>query len=136
MKVSIRKYAEALVEVLKNEKDTKEVNAKIQNLLKILVRKKQGKLIKQLPEAFKKVWMKEKGQLEVKATLPHRPTDEEKLHLIKTLGAALKKEIILSVAVDENVLGGIKLEFEDYIIDSTLKGSLEMLKFNLTNSNN
>jgi len=133
MKVSIQKYAEALVEVLKDEKDTEEVNRKIQNLLKILVKRKQGKLVKQLPEAFKKVWMKEKGQLEIKVTMPYEPGDEGKLRLLKALGEVFKKEIILLVKVDANVLGGMKLEFEDYIIDGTLKGSLEMLKTNLTN---
>lgn len=136
MKITARKYAQALVEVLKNEKDQKEINEKIQNLIKILVKRKEGKTLKRFQAIFKTLWMREKGQLEVKLTLPYKPNDADKLKLIKSLGASLDKEIILNVIIDEAVIGGMKLEFEDYVIDGTVAKSLEMLKANLTNTTN
>jgi ATP synthase F1 delta subunit len=135
MKISIKKYAEALVESLADEKDKKKVGEKINNLLKILAKRKQSKLIRQLSQEFKTVWMKKKGQLEVLVTLPYKPSDEEKLRIIRSLGEALKKEIIMGIKVDEKVIGGMKIEFEDYIIDGTVAKSLEMLKLNLINTN-
>jgi len=136
MKISTRKYAQALVEVLKNDKDQKSIDEKIQNLIKILVRKKETKTLKRLPEIFKTLWLREKGQLEVRLTLPYKPTDNDKLKLVRGLGEALNKEIILNINVDEAVLGGMKLEFEDYVIDGTVVKSLETLKANLSNTNN
>ena len=135
MKISIKKYAEALVESLADEKDKKKVGEKINNLLKILAKRKQSKLIRQLSQEFKTEWMKKKGQLEVLVTLPYKPSDEEKLRIIRSLGEALKKEIIMGIKVDEKVIGGMKIEFEDYIIDGTVAKSLEMLKLNLINTN-
>ena len=135
MKVSIKKYAEALAQVLEKEKDPKEAKEKIRNLLKLLTKRKQGKLIKQLPEVFKKVWLRRKGQLETKVTLPYKPTDQERLKIVKSLSEALKKDVILTTKTDEAVLGGMKIEFEDYIIDGTVLKNLEMLKTSLTNTN-
>ena len=83
MKVSIKKYAEALADVLKDEKDKAEAKKKMQNLLRILTKRKQGKLIKQLPSTFKTIWLRQKGQLEIKATLPYEPTDQDKLRLVR-----------------------------------------------------
>jgi F0F1-type ATP synthase delta subunit len=41
----------------------------------------------------------------------------------------------MGIKVDEKVIGGMKIEFEDYIIDGTVAKSLEMLKLNLINTN-
>ena len=135
MKVSIRKYAEALAEVLKDEKDKAIVKKKIDNLLRILTKRKQGKLIKQLPEVFKKIWLRQQGQMEILVTLPHNPSDQEKLKIVRALSEALKKEVIISIKVDEEVIGGMKLEFEDYVIDGTILKNLEMLKTSIINTN-
>lgn len=133
MKVSIRKYALALAEVLKDEKDAKEAERKMQNLLRLLSKRKQSKLIKELPEAFKKAWLKQKGQLEVKVTLPYKPDDQDKLKIVRLLSEALKKEVIVSIEIDEEILGGMKIEFENYIIDGTVQKNLELLKTAIAN---
>jgi F-type H+-transporting ATPase subunit delta len=133
MKVSTTKYAQALTEVLKDEKDAKEVNQKIQNLLKLLTKRKQGNLIKELPEAFKKAWLSQKGQLEVNVTLPYKPTDQDKLKIVRLLTEALNKEVIISIEVDEEIIGGMKIEFGDYIIDGTVIKNLELLKSSIAN---
>ena len=136
MKITTIKYAQALVEALKDEKDQKVIDERIQNLIKILVRRKQTTTLKRLPEIFTTLWMREQGQLEVKLTLPYEPTDKDKLKLVRGLGESLNKEIILDIHVDEAVLGGMKIEFEDYVIDGTISKSLETLKANLTNTDN
>lgn len=135
MKISITKYAEALTESLKKEKDKKEIGRKIQNLLKILVKRKQGKQIKRFEKEFKVIWLEAKGQMEVKATLPYELSDHEKLTLVKLLGEVLKKEIILDVKVDKEIIGGMKLEFDDCVIDATVIKNLEILKNSLITTN-
>lgn len=128
MKVQLRKYAVALAQSLKTEKDKQEIERKIQNLFKILTKNKQGKSIGRFEKEFKSVWREQNGQLEALVTLPYAPTDEEKMSLIKLLGEALNKEIILNVTVDEKVIGGMKIEFDDCIIDATIRKNLELLK--------
>ena len=132
MGITISKYAEALALTLKDEKDNARVKEKMQNLLKLLVKRKQTRLIKRLEPEFRNIWLKTQGKLEVKVTLPSEPSDKDKADLAKSLGDALGKEIIMSVGVDERVMGGMKLEFEDYVIDGTILKNLELLKLNLT----
>jgi F-type H+-transporting ATPase subunit delta len=133
MKTSITKYAQALTAVLKDETDQESINEKIQNFLKLLVKKKDTKLIKSFMPEFRAVWLESKGQLEVKVTLPYEQSAEESEELAKALSKALEKEVIISVKVDENVIGGMKLEFEDYVIDGTVLKNLQTLKYNLIN---
>jgi len=128
MKVQLKKYALALAQSLKAEKDKQEIERKIQNLFKILVKNKQSKSIVRFAKEFELVWREVNGQLEVLVTLPYAPTDEEKMSLVKLLSEALNKEIILNVKVDEAVIGGMKIEFDDCIIDATVQKNLELLK--------
>ncbi|MBT3865297.1 hypothetical protein HOE67_02665 [Candidatus Peregrinibacteria bacterium] len=136
MKVSTQKYAKALVASIKDEKDKKVIDERIQNLIKILVKRKETKSLKRFPEIFKQLWMREKGQLEVALTLPYKPNDKDKMKLVKLLGDALNKEVILNINVDEAVLGGMKLAFGEYVIDGTVARTLELLKSNISNTNN
>jgi len=128
MKVQLKKYALALAQSLKAEKDKQEIERKIQNLFKILVKNKQSKSIVRFAKEFELVWREVNGQLEVLVSLPYEPTDEDKMSLVKLLSEALNKEIILNVKVDEAVIGGMKIEFDDCIIDATVQKNLELLK--------
>lgn len=132
MKVSLRKYAKALCESLDKEKDAKVVNQKIQNLLNILTKRKQGKMIRQLPAAFKNLWFKMHNQMDVKVVLAEDPTKEEVKNIEKLLSAAFDKDVIITTSVDPDVIGGMKLEFDDSIIDNTVSANLEKLKQHLT----
>jgi F-type H+-transporting ATPase subunit delta len=133
MKVTLRKYAKALSQSLDKEKDAKVVNQKIQNLLKLLIKRKQGKLIKQLPAAFKSIWLKIHNQMDVKVVLAKEPSKEEIKNIEELLSAAFNKEVIITTAVNPDVIGGMKLEFDDSIIDNTVAANLEKLKLHLTN---
>lgn len=134
MKISLTKYAQALSQSLKGEKDQKVIDEKIGNLLKVFVKNKQRKVIKNFPRVFRKIWMMQKGQVEVRLTLPYEPEDSEKSKLVKLLSGALDKEVILSLNVDKEVIGGMKIEMDDFIIDGTIQRSLEQLRTDLINS--
>lgn len=127
MKISLKKYAEALCESLKNEKDAKIVAERIQSLLKLLTRRKQSKLIKQLPEVFKTVWFKKHNKMAVNVVLAEEPSEEEIKDIVNLLNDAFKKEVIISTKVNPEIIGGMKLEFDDYVIDGTVAAGLEKL---------
>ena len=93
-----------------------------------MAKNKQSKSIGKFEKEFKSVWREVNGQLEVSVTLPYEPTDEDKMSLMKLLGEALNREIILNVTVNEDVIGGMKIEFDDCVIDATVQKNLELLK--------
>lgn len=131
MKVSLRKYAEALSESLINEKDDKIAAGKIQNLLKLLTKRKQSKLIRQLPETFKAIWLKKHKKMEVSVVLAEKPSEEEMKNITRLLADAFQKEVILSTRVNPQIIGGMKLEFGDCVIDNTVAANLVKFKHHL-----
>lgn len=131
MKISLRKYAEALCESLIEEKDHKIAAGKIQNLLKLLTKRKQSKLIKQLPETFKAIWFKRHKKMEISVILAKKPSEEEIKNIARLLADAFKKEVILEEKINPQIIGGIKLEFDDCVIDNTVAASLVKLKHHL-----
>lgn len=130
MKVSLQKYTKALCQSL--EKDSTNAAQKIQNLLGILTKRKQSKLIRQLPTAFRNSWRKMHNQMEVTVILAEEPSKEEVKNIEKLLSSAFDKEVIVSTHINPEVIGGMKLEFDDSIIDNTVAASLIKLKQHLT----
>ena len=134
MKISIRKYAEALAESLKGKESTADANESIENFLKILRKNRKTKLLRRFFTVFEKVWMEKNNQLGVKAVFPSDPSEVEKSEMEKSLSEALGKDVILSAFVDEKMIGGLKLEFDDYVVDGSIRKNLEILKIKLINS--
>ncbi|MFA6917341.1 MAG: F0F1 ATP synthase subunit delta [Candidatus Gracilibacteria bacterium] len=135
MKISVKKYAEALTASLYGEKDRGVANEKIQNLLSLLQRKKKGKLIRRLPEVFRKIWQERNKQMEVKATFSKEPSKNEVTEFAESLSKTFDKEVVVNVAVDEAIIGGVKLEFGEYVVEGTVVKNLEILKNKLVSSN-
>lgn len=128
MKISLKKYAEALAVVLEKEKDSGQAAQKINNILKLLARRKQSRLIKGLPEVFRKIWLEKQKKVELTATTPYESSEEDLKDLTKLIKDVLQKEVFIKNKVDKNIIGGIKLEFDDYIVDATLATDLKNLK--------
>lgn len=134
MKISLKKYAQALADSLYGEKDSAVINERIQNLLKLLVKRKQSKLVKQFVKAFFSEWMKKNGKVFCKVTVPFEPNDAETKDLEKLLSDALNKKATIKVNTDPSVIGGMKIEFDDYIIDGTVITGLKTLKSQIVNA--
>jgi F-type H+-transporting ATPase subunit delta len=53
---------------------------------------------------------------------------EERGHLVDQLSQRLGKEVRLSTAVDKRILGGLKLQYGDHLIDASLATRLQQLR--------
>jgi F-type H+-transporting ATPase subunit delta len=135
MKISVKKYAEALAVSLHGEKDKSVADGKIQNLLALLQRRKKGKLIKRLPSVFRYVWQNMNKEMDVKATFSHEPSEQEIDEFAASLSKTFGKKVNVEVVVNEKVIGGVKLEFGEYVVDGTVVKNLEILKNKLVSSN-
>lgn len=78
---------------------------------------------------LEKIVDKEKGRLRVKLSSKTKITDKIQEEIIDFIKKRFKvKEVILELKEDPNLLGGIKLEIGDEIIDTTLKHKLDQLQ--------
>lgn len=135
MKVSLKKYAEALAESLYGESDKAVVDQKISNFLGLIYRKKKSKILKRFPEIFAKIWRRKNNQIGVKAVVPYVLNENGEEKLCEYLEEIFQKKVVLELVVDEKVIGGLKIMAGDYVIDGTVKKNLEILKQKIANSN-
>ncbi|MFA6991760.1 MAG: F0F1 ATP synthase subunit delta [Candidatus Gracilibacteria bacterium] len=134
MKVSVKKYAEALALSLKKDEDKDSHKDKMKSFLSILRKNKKLKVLKRFMPAFRTEWYKISGKIEVKVTVPHKLDEKEREELAHLLKQAFGKEVILEVHTDPEILGGLKMDVGEYVIDGTLIKNLQMLKTKIVNN--
>lgn len=134
MKVSVKKYANALALSLKGDRDESSCDEKIQNFLKLLQKRKKFKITKRLIPVFKDEWYRISGKVEVKVAVPYAFDDAERETLAEMFKEVLKKEVVLNVEVDDSIIGGLKIQIGEYVIDGTLAKNLAMLKMQMTDA--
>jgi len=128
---SIKQYAIALYESLKDEKSPEKIERKIFNFAKILKKNNDFKLSPKIIKEFEKCWNKEKGIviLEIKSA---NPVAEEKKAAIKKLFNAKQKQVEIKEKIDKNLIGGAVLKIGDIIIDNSVKNHLQKLWTEIT----
>jgi len=132
--ISINNLAKAIYESSKNldENETSRLSKKIVNFLseKRLLNKS-----KEILNKLQKIVDKDNSTLRFKITSSIELDDKNKKELDEFIKHRYKiKNAILNFNNDPNLIGGIKIEKEDEIIDITLKNKINKLKnYLLTN---
>jgi F-type H+-transporting ATPase subunit delta len=100
-------------------------------LLGLLIEKKRVMFVEEILEAYRYLYEKHKGIIEVKA-ITAVPLDEAlSTKLRKTLEDQTKKTIRLTTEVEPEIIGGMILKLEDKVIDGSLRYELEQFKRHL-----
>lgn len=129
MKITPRKYAQALAQTLEEAKDAKEI---IRNLLTLLRRRKQFRLLPKILQAFEEEWSARRGIVKMRVTYPERFEDslsELEKHLKEKLGKHIEMHSISS----KTLIGGFRLHVDDILIDASLESRLRALSRRLNN---
>lgn len=108
------------------------VDVYIINLICLLIDKKREVLLPYIPLYYKQMYDKMVGNVEVEVVVANE-IDES---LLKKITTWLSKRYGIknpkfNVKIDRNVIGGIKLLFNNIEVDATIKGALESIKYDL-----
>ena len=126
--ISQREKAEKFVSIFEGE-----VSAKTINFLKTLGQANRLKILDNIILNFLELVAKKRNQKNVVVSsafeLESDQLEKIKLAMQKRLGA----DIIITSAVDKTLIGGMKISYEDQVIDLSLKNKLESLKSQLRN---
>jgi F-type H+-transporting ATPase subunit delta len=68
------------------------------------------------------------GRVRAHVTLARRPTEESESAIIEQLSRTLGKQVVPSVRIDENILGGIVVRYGDRMLDGSLRRRLLALR--------
>ena len=126
--ISQREKAEKFVSIFEGE-----VSAKTINFLKTLGQANRLKILDNIILNFLELVSKKRNQKNVVVSsafeLESDQLEKIKLAMQKRLGA----DIIITSAVDKTLIGGMKISYEDQVIDLSLNNKLESLKTQLRN---
>ncbi len=98
------------------------------NLAKLLVGANRLSECAAIVEEFQKLADEAAGRVRAVATtaVPLNPADSERLQ--KQLSDRLGREVLVSVNVDKDILGGLVLKIGDRVIDASVASRLEQLR--------
>jgi len=119
-------HAIYLVSKEKTHAELREINNKV---IKFLVRRRLLSKSPDILERLNKIINHEAGRIVVKIQSARKLKEEIKKELITFLKKRYKmKEVILKEELDEKLLGGIRVEINDEIIDLTVKNKIKKLQ--------
>jgi F-type H+-transporting ATPase subunit delta len=125
--------ATAIYEGTKENKDNLSLYYK--NVVKFLDKKRLLGKSREILAQLKKILQREEGVVEARILSALELNHNDKQHLIHDLKKRYKaKDVILNEVVDERLLGGVRIEVDDEVIDLSLRGKISKLQKYLMHS--
>lgn len=125
-KIAPKQYALALYEIIKG-KEKPELKDSFNNFLKLVWQNKDWKNLNKILTSFEKIYNEREGIIEAEVTTAQDLSAKIKHHLEKWLAEYTKKEIILKSSVDQALLGGLVIKYNDLVLDASLNTQLNNL---------
>lgn len=131
MKISSKQYAVTLFELAK-DKQGKELEQVLANFAKILLERNDHFLQDKIILEFETLWHKEYSIVKVEIESVRKLSAEITGNLVEKIKKMTKaKAIILTEKINEEVIGGAVIKYNDQILDLSLRTRLRKFKESL-----
>jgi len=111
---------------------TKEIDVLILNFLKVLVDKNRFSIFNEVLESYNKALDKINNIRRVQVTSAIKMSEEAKNNLKNKLEGKLKKNVVLDLGINPDIIAGLVIKMGDNVIDLSLKHKLEDLRKSIT----
>lgn len=102
-------------------------NSEARNLLMLLAENKRIQILPQISQLFEQLKAQHEGMLEAKIVSAFTLEGKQLKKLIDDLEQKFKRKIEAQVSVDPELIGGVKVEIGDEILDASVRGRLETM---------
>lgn len=109
-----------------------EIDALIVNFLKVLVDKNRFSAFNEIFDSYNKYLDNINNISRVKVTSAVKMSKETESRLKEKLEAKLKKNVVLDLSIDSNIIAGLVIKIGDNVVDMSLKHKLEDLNKSIT----
>lgn len=110
---------------------TDQFSKDVLNFINLLIDNRREQHIESVISNFNVLVNKEEAIIEVEVITAIELTEDLKNELLNKLNLLLDYKIIISPKVDSNIIGGMVLKFNDFIVDGSIKNSLDRLQKNI-----
>ncbi len=132
-KITPKQYAAALYASFK-EQPAGEVEKFFDNFLSFVWFNKDWKNLNKIVKSFEKIYQDKEGLADVEAISSMELDARLKNHLQQWLDRFTGKKVALKYQIDQTLLGGIIIKYDDLILDASLKIQLSNLHKQLINN--
>ncbi|MBK6957381.1 MAG: F0F1 ATP synthase subunit delta [Nitrosomonas sp.] len=120
--VSAKQLGELFLEIGRNK-----FNSEARNLMMLLAENKRITVLSQINQLFEQLKAQHEGVLDAKIVSAFTMENKQLKKLIDDLEQKFKRKIEAQVSVDPELIGGIKVEIGDEILDASVRGKLEAM---------
>ena len=128
-RIPISERIEVIDNVLKNR-----IQSYLLSLLKILIEKRQTSYIPLIYKEYKNRYFDDKNIMVVTAISAVALNENQRKRIIDKLEKSMNKSVILENKIDKSCIGGIRLEYQGYMIDASIKNRFKKLQLDLKNA--
>ena len=107
---------------------TPHIHSLTDNFVNLLVDKRRLEVLRDLPLAFRRCLLAERGAVEGVVESARPLGDGEMAQLAATLGGLLRKDVLLESRLEPDLLAGVRVLVANKMIDSSARGRLEGLR--------
>lgn len=102
--------------------------------LRLMVEKGREELIPYVREEFDALKRDHDSVKRVKIVSDRPLSDVHREAIIQKISTATRKTVVADVSIDPNLLGGVLVEIDGYVMDGTVRGSLNRMRENLVHN--
>lgn len=103
----------------------------VKNLLSILIENDRVTIIPKLVEMYEQLRANHEGVLEANIISAFSMSDKQIDKLVVALENKFNRKVKAKVSIDQELIGGVKIEVGDEVIDSSISGKLEAMSIAL-----
>lgn len=125
------KFTRANVEQIFLAVMDKELNEEGKNLIRLLLENGRLALLPVIAEQFEKLRAEQSGQIEADIASAFPLSDEQVKEMVGLLERRFARKVTAHVSVDPELIGGVKINAGDVVIDASVRGQLHNMAFAL-----
>jgi len=97
------------------------------NLLQVLVQNRRISVLPEIRDLFERLKEEDEGQVEATVTSALPLSDGQVKQLCAKLEAKYRRKVLAKVVVDRSLIGGVKVQVGDEVIDGSIRGRLDAM---------
>lgn len=103
------------------------LSGEARNMVQLLVRNRRLSVLPEIRDLFERMKEEHEGQVEAVITSALPLSDEQAKRLCGRLEAKYGRKVVAKVTVDASLIGGVKVQVGDEVIDGSLRGRLDAM---------